>query len=259
MSNKKLLETIANAEKYFSEGSHALDARVIGNEPTFMSHIESEGRTFFLIFKIDNDNQLGITELYPGIHVCESAIDQTCAYITKLNSYHNSISFCISETNSIYMRSEISFKDKALTTDEIHLAELATLTIFSPFADILQKLANIKLLSPTEADIELMVQKSIVSELSNESFLKALFGEIEKEHRASGNSNNISSFSSDNPDLIDIARRVGAETSDNPINKFDTLTDFDFEKQTSKLIKMPSIYDDDSDFPPNLTDANDND
>lgn len=178
---KHFNETVRNGEKYYERADHNYTAKMMDSEG-FTARIDSSDRTYFVITRIDEDAELVIMEISPSIHCPKEARSQVGEYIDKINARYKCCNLRVAPNGNLHIHAEQRFDDAPLSSDMFRIMEGACIKILDTFYTPLKKLANCKLITAEEADVDTVILnqdekiKSRLKELESEtgSFLSRL-------------------------------------------------------------------------------------
>lgn len=157
------------AVKYF-ENNHWFNTGELLSKQGFVSYVETKGRTLNIICKIDGFLNRIIFEMEPQIHVTDPFRGQVSEYISLINEYTGKTFMGVRANGTVYIHAECDCSVKIPSEKSFALLERRCTTELLTFAGILQKLANGRLLSLEEADIEQVraSQLSLIHKLISE-------------------------------------------------------------------------------------------
>jgi hypothetical protein len=170
--NSHFISTLRNGERYYREAGHNASARIFDNGG-FTSTICTEDRTYNVITRIDEDAEVVLMEVSPGITCCKEAFAQVSEYIAKINASYKTCNLRIRSNGQLYMQTEQRFIDAPVDRATFERMEHNSLMILDTFAAVLEKLAHLKLIDADEADTDKVIQNHRKQALQNQGAEKA--------------------------------------------------------------------------------------
>ncbi len=182
-NNSNLAKTMEAAESFYGNSMHNFAAKTLDNDG-FTARLDFEDKQYWSISRIDADAEIVITEISPSIICLPEARGQLSEYIQMINSKYKTGNIRISTNNSVYIHTEQRFDDGPLTSSMFRIMEGACIKILDTFYTPLNKLANCKLITAEEADVDTVISKhdeEIKSKLREiESDTESLFSRLER-------------------------------------------------------------------------------
>lgn len=166
--------TMRNGEKFFRGPIHSFSAKML-DEGGFLARIDSSNRTYFVTARVDEGTESVMMEIAPSIICSKESRSQVGEYIAKINSKYKCCNLRIASNGNIFIHAEQRFKDKALSVETFENMERESMKILRTFATILEKLSNMKLLEPEEADVEKVIEMNFIASLDMDSIGKLSF------------------------------------------------------------------------------------
>jgi hypothetical protein len=126
-----------------------------------------------VITRIDEDAEVVLMEVSPGITCCKEAFAQVSEYIAKINASYKTCNLRIRSNGQLYMQTEQRFIDAPVDRLTFERMEHNSLMILDTFAAVLEKLAHLKLIDADEADTDKVIQNHRKQALQNQGAEKA--------------------------------------------------------------------------------------
>lgn len=174
MSNiSNFVETMEAAEKFYETSMHNYAAKTLDYDG-FTARLDFEDKQYWTVSRIDKDAELVIMEISPSIICLSEARSQLSEYITAINNKYKIGNIRISSNGALHIHSEQRFDDAPLSSDMFRVMEGACIKILDTFYTPLKKLANCKLITAEEADVDTVI-------LNHDEKIKSKLKELESE------------------------------------------------------------------------------
>lgn len=180
-NNSNFNKTMEAAEVFYGNSMHNFAAKTLGNDG-FTARLDFEDKQYWAITRIDKDAEIVILEISLSVICLPEARSQLSEYIQLINNKYKTCNLRISSNNSIHIHTEQRFDDAPLSPTMFRIMEAACVKILDTFYQPISKLANCKLITKEEADIDSFIlnhDKKIKSKLHEiESDVDSLFERI---------------------------------------------------------------------------------
>lgn len=195
-NNSNFDKTMKAAERFYGNSMHNFAAKTLDNDG-FTARLDFENKQYWAVSRIDKEAEIVILEISLSVICLPEARSQLSEYIQLINNKYKTCNFRISSNNSIYIHTEQRFDDAPLTPTMFRIMEAACVKILDTFYHPISKLANCKLITKEEADIDSLIlshDKKIKSKLHEiESDMDSLFERIK--NRSSDDTDDEDDFS----------------------------------------------------------------
>lgn len=222
-------KTMEAAEFFYENSMHNFAAKTLDNNG-FTARIDFEDKQYWSVSRIDEDAEIVIMEISPSIICLPEARSQLGEYIQLINNKYKTGNIRISTNNSVYIHTEQRFDDAPLISSMFQLMEGTCIKILDTFYAPLSKLANCKLITAEEADVDTVISKhngeikSKLRELETET--NSLFGRLERKSENTDNDDDDDFVLPEPPRFSEWLKRKRNELEDKE-NSFDNTTDTD--------------------------------
>ncbi len=146
-------ETVENARVHYSKMLPGCVGEKFDGSG-FIAFIRTENRTYYVNTRIDSDADLVMMEIAPGIYCSPASRAMVGEYIAKINESFKSCTLHIEDNGTLYIKAEQRFDDAPISTASFRLLEVECIKILDVFETVLDKIANLRLITPEEADVE---------------------------------------------------------------------------------------------------------
>lgn len=175
--SKYFKETMRNAKEFYSNAGCSVVAKMI-NEDGFIGSYEMSDRSYFFTMKIEEKPEVVYLEMSPCIHCYKEAVGQVTEYMAQINEKFMACDFRVSPNGKVYIHTEQRFDDGPISVNTFRAMEIECVERLDAFATVLDKLANLKLITPEEADVDKVLSKH---NEKMDAILEEAFARIEKE------------------------------------------------------------------------------
>lgn len=174
---KYFKETMRNAQEFYQNTDCSVVAKMLDGSG-FVGIYEMVDRPYYFTTKIEKELDVVYMEMDPCIHCCKEAVGQLSEYIAQINEKFMVCDFRIAKNGKVYIHTEQRFEDGPLSASTFSHLEMECIKRLDAFETVLEKLANLRLLTPEEADVNKVLEKH---EKKIEDMVADAFAKIEKE------------------------------------------------------------------------------
>lgn len=156
--SKYFKETMRNAQEFYKNTDCSIVAKTFDSDG-FVGIYEMADRPYFFVTKIEEDNDVAYMEISPCILCRKEAVGQMSEYMSQINEKFMTCNFRVADNGKVYIHTEQRFDDGPISTSTFGFMEMECIKRLDAFESVLDKLANLRLLTPEEADVNKVLEK----------------------------------------------------------------------------------------------------